>query len=142
MYEVKIVRSDDAVPVSELVPHPLNPRTHPQSQVDALDAALGTVGWIDRVKVNERTRRIVNGHARYELAIARGEPTVPVDWLDLDDEAELLALATFDPLTGLGINDDARLSALLAEVSAPAGPLADLRRRVSVARRSTARPGY
>ncbi len=112
----KIVRYADAAP-SSLTANPANFRTHPTNQQAALDGALSEVGWIAPVIVNETTGHTIDGHARIELAIRRGEPTVPVAYVQLTEAAERLALATFDPLGALAGQDDAMLSALLADLS-------------------------
>lgn len=124
-YANRIVATADVDPAT-LTPHPQNWRAHPASQLDALDQALGVVGWVTGVVVNQRTNRIVDGHARVEMAIREGAASVPVTYVDLDDDEERLVLATLDPIGALAGRDDAVLAALLAEVQAPSGPLADL----------------
>lgn len=66
--------------------------------------------------MNERTGRLVDGHLRVSLALARGQKTVPVTWVDLDEAEESLILATMDPLAGLAETDGAILDALLHQV--------------------------
>lgn len=125
----RIVRHADIAP-SELTAHPLNFRRHPKAQADAVGGALAEVGWVADVIVNARTGRIVDGHLRVELAVSRGESTVPVAYVDLDDAEERLVLATLDPLASLAETDAEQLRALLAGVvtedDALAGLLADL----------------
>jgi len=67
----------------QLLANPRNWRTHPPGQLDALAGALDEVGWVQRVLVNRRTGLVVDGHARIELARARGELSVPVLYVDL-----------------------------------------------------------
>lgn len=110
---------------SELDPHPLNFRTHPQSQLDALQASIDTVGFarpLEAYLVDGRVR-LVDGHGRREL---EGDDEVPVVIYDFDEDDARLYMATVDPISALAGQDDERLRALLAEVQAPAGPLADL----------------
>jgi ParB-like chromosome segregation protein Spo0J len=111
----RLVRQAD-VPPSELVANPHNPRTHPKAQREVLVGSLSELGWIAPVIVNETTGHVVDGHARIAEALARGEPTVPVAYVRLSPEEERLALAIFDPITGLAELDAARLGALLREV--------------------------
>lgn len=82
----------------ELVAHPRNYKIHSNMQTDAAMGVLDSIGWIDDVKVNRRTGFIVNGHLRVTAALKAGQTSIPVSWLDLDEDEELLALATFDPL--------------------------------------------
>jgi hypothetical protein len=75
------------------------------------------VGWVQQVMVNRTTGHVVDGHARVEEAISRGEPSVPVLYVELSEEEEGLVLATLDPIGAMAERDTARLDALLAEVS-------------------------
>ena len=106
-----------------LQPHPGNPRQHPKAQLEALAGALTEVGWVQDVIVNQRTGHILDGHARVELAVRRGEPTVPVVYVELEEAEESLVLASLDPLAGLALVDQGKLDALLAEISVRDGAL-------------------
>jgi len=86
-------------------------------QADALSGVLSEVGVVQSVIVNERTGRMLDGHLRAELAVARAEPTVPVVYVDLDESEERLILATFDPLGALADTDGAALRELLGVVT-------------------------
>lgn len=112
----RIVRSAEVAP-AELTANPRNWRTHPKRQVDALEGALREVGWVQQVIVNERTGRLVDGHARVERALERNEPSVPVLYVDLTDAEEALVLATLDPLGAMAETDQGALEALLADVA-------------------------
>ncbi len=63
------------------------------------------------------TGHVVDGHARIEEALARGEPSVPVLYVELGPEEEALVLATFDPIGAMAERDSAKLEALLAGIS-------------------------
>ncbi len=104
-----------------LLAHPENWRRHPAHQRRALRAALSDVGWVQGAIVNRRTGRILDGHARVEEAVARGEPTVPVTFVELDPDEERQVLATFDTIGGMAVADPAALEALIASLA----PLAD-----------------
>lgn len=114
----RIVGSGDVAP-DQLVANPRNWRTHPGPQRDALRGSLGEVGWVQQVMVNRRTGLVVDGHARVEEALSRGEPTVPVLYVDLDPEEEALVLATLDPIGAMAAADTSKLKELLAEVNTP-----------------------
>jgi DNA modification methylase len=85
-------------------------------QADALAAVLGDRGWLSDVVVNRTTGHILDGHLRVELALARGEPSVPVTYVEIAEGEEPLVLATFDPIGALATTDSAALDALLREV--------------------------
>lgn len=116
----RIVGTDDVSP-EDLLANPDNWRLHPGRQRDALRGSLGEIGWIARVTVNRTTGHVVDGHARIEEAISRGEPTVPVEYVELSLEEEKLALAIFDPIGAMATRDDAKLRDLLADLAPPDG---------------------
>ena len=120
-----IVESGTVDPTT-LTPNPLNWRMHPQYQIDALEGLLNSVGWVNRILVNKRTGNMVDGHARVETAIAQGEQSVPVDYIDVSEDAEQLILATFDPLSSMAYADAAMLADL---IEACADNLNDLLKR-------------
>lgn len=114
-WQSRIVSTEEVDPRS-LQAHPMNFRGHPDAQREALSEVLDRVGWIQRVIVNRRTGRMIDGHLRAELAIERGEKTIPVEFVDVSDEEERLILATFDGITGMASRDNAMLSDLLASL--------------------------
>jgi hypothetical protein len=114
------------VPPESLIPNPRNWRIHPQGQQAPLADVLDQVGWVARVKVNKTTGHVVDGHLRVGMAIERGEPTVPVDYVDLTEDEERLVLASLDPLAGLAQTDEAALQGLLSDIDGAEGALADM----------------
>lgn len=113
----RIVGEGEEAP-DQLMANPLNWRTHPKAQVDALEGLLRQVGWVQRVIVNRRTGHVVDGHARVMLAMRRGEQSMPVLYVDLSEDEERLVLAALDPIGGLATTDAEKLAELLADVSA------------------------
>jgi DNA modification methylase len=112
----RITGSGEEAP-DQLLANPANWRIHPKAQQDALAGALDAVGWVQQVLVNRRTGFVVDGHARVALALSRGEPTVPVLYVDLAPDEEALVLATLDPIAAMAGRDDEKLRALLADVA-------------------------
>ena len=112
----RITGSGEEAP-DQLLANPANWRIHPKAQQDALSGALDAVGWVQQVLVNRRSGFVVDGHARVALALSRGEPTVPVLYVDLDPDEEALVLATLDPIGAMAGRDDEKLRALLADVT-------------------------
>ena len=105
------------VAAGELVAHPQNWRKHPKEQAAQLAAGLGGVGWVQRVIVNRRTGRMLDGHLRAELARRQGEATpVPVVYVDLSEDEERTVLATLDPIAGMAIADEATLAGLVRSI--------------------------
>lgn len=108
----RIVGEGEVAP-DQLLANPLNWRTHPTAQVDALEGLLKEVGWVQRVIVNRRTGHVVDGHARVSLALRRNEAAIPVVYVDLTESEERLVLAALDPIGGLAGTDADTLDALL-----------------------------
>lgn len=117
----RIIGYDEADP-EQLLANPSNWRIHPQFQQEALEGALGEIGWLSEIIVNKRTsvewpdsdrgvETVLDGHLRVKLALRFGERKVPVAYVDLTPQEEALALATFDPLSALAVPD----AELLAE---------------------------
>jgi hypothetical protein len=79
----RIVGSGDEAP-GQLLANPRNWRTHPRAQRLAFAGLLDQVGVVAAVMVNRRTGHLVDGHLRVDLAMERGEATVPVSYVDLD----------------------------------------------------------
>jgi DNA modification methylase len=108
----------------QLLAHPDNWRVHPKAQREALAGVLDQVGYVAAVIVNGRTGHLVDGHLRVDLALSRGEPSIPVSYVDLSEEEERLVLASLDPLAAMATTDEAKLRELLAEVSVDSEALA------------------
>jgi len=100
----------------QLLAHPMNASIHPKAQQLALGAAIEEVGYVSPVIVNQATQHVLDGHLRVELAISRGEPTIPVLYVDLTPDEELMVLATLDPIGSMAVRDSEKLSALLADI--------------------------
>lgn len=125
VWKSRITRHDNADP-AELKANPQNWRTHPSEQRAALTQMLDDVGWVQDVIVNERTGNLIDGHLRVDLAIERGESSVPVVYVDLTPEEERLVLASLDPITGMAAADPAILAGLLNDILMPADELGEL----------------
>ena len=124
-WQSRIVDRGD-VPPGELVPHPRSWRRHSSHQQDALGAILDEVGWVQSVIVSQRTGFMVDGGLRRDIALERGQPTVPVVYVDLNPDEELLVLATFDPIAQLAEADDHALADLRSQLSEEHASLAAL----------------
>jgi DNA modification methylase len=80
-----------------LTRHPQNPKVHPVEQDVVVEASLRELGWLRGVLLNQRTGHVLDGHERMDLAIRRGEQTVPYDLVDIPEEDEGKALMLLDP---------------------------------------------
>jgi ParB-like chromosome segregation protein Spo0J len=96
-----------------LAENPLNWRRHPAEQINALTDVIADVGWAGACLYNERTGRLIDGHARRKTAIDQGAELIPVLVGSWDEEQEKKILATLDPLAAMAAADEAKLAELL-----------------------------
>ncbi|MBL7989491.1 MAG: ParB N-terminal domain-containing protein [Chlorobi bacterium] len=134
-WQTKIIGEGEEPP-DQLLPNFQNIRVHPRFQREALSEVMQQLGWIQRVIVNRRTGRLIDGHLRVELALANGQEMVPVTYVDLTEEEERLALATYDPLGEYARYEKDRtrelLDALEARGAATAKMLTDVANKAGV----------
>lgn len=102
-------------PADQFTANPKNARIHPQFQRDVMKDALNTIGFIAPVIENARTGYLIDGHERIMQALADNAP-VPFVSVDMSEDEEAYALATFDPITSLAEYDRAQLDSLLQGV--------------------------
>lgn len=101
------------LPPDSLAAHPLNFRAHPAGQKAALTGALDSLGWVQTVVMNRTTGRIIDGHLRVALALARKEATVPVTVVELSEAEEAQALLSLDPIAAMADTDRAKMAELM-----------------------------
>lgn len=101
---------------AELVENPRNWRIHPEAQVTALTDVIAEVGWAGACLYNERTGRLIDGHARRKVAIEQGAESIPVLIGSWDEATEAKILATLDPIGALAGVDGTKLDALLNNI--------------------------
>ncbi len=111
---------------AELAENPSNWRRHPESQVQALTDAIAEVGWAGACLYNERTQRLIDGHARKKVALEQGCELVPVLVGSWDAAQEAKILATLDPIAAMAEADGAALQTLLAEVQTGSAALQEM----------------
>ena len=107
-------RYDPSVPVETLTEHPQNPR---HGRVSVIENSIEHNGFYGAVLVQQSSGFVIVGNHRLRAARTRGEPTVPVIYLDVDDERArriMLADNRTNDLAGYG---DVELAALLTELA-------------------------
>jgi ParB-like chromosome segregation protein Spo0J len=80
---------------ADLKPHPKNPNSHPDSQVEVLARNIKKLGWRHPVIVSKLSGYIIAGHCRAKAAI-KLKCKVPVDFQPFESEAEKIALLLAD----------------------------------------------
>lgn len=131
----RIVGYDEVDP-EQLLANPYNARLHPKAQQQIVGGLLDEVGWVQDVLVNQTTGRMVDGHLRVALAIRKGEPKVPVKYVELSEEEEILIVTTLDQSTGEAVIDPELMQEPHADNEAVNEYLQELLRRHGVARPS------
>jgi len=104
------------VPASKVRPSPLNWRTHPKEQADALRGVLSSIGFAGAVLARELpdgSLEAIDGHLRLETM---GAAEVPVLVTDLTESEAKTLLATYDPLGTMAGTNAAKLDELLRDV--------------------------
>ena len=67
---------------------PYNPRLISEHDLEALGNSMKVFGVVEPVVVNRRSGNIVGGHQRVKAAEASGLDSLPVVYVDLDDQGE------------------------------------------------------
>ena len=114
-YQNRITGTGDE-PLDGILFNPRNWRIHPLNQQNALKGVLEEVGWVQQVIVNQRTGNLIDGHLRCQLAAREGNTTIPVTYVDLSEEEEMVVLASLDPLVEMAARDKDKLDDLLLEL--------------------------
>lgn len=81
------------VKISKLIPHPKNPRIHPDSAIEKLTKSIKEFGWTNPILVS-KDNFILAGHARLKAAERAGLKEVPVIYLPFEgSKAEAYMIA-------------------------------------------------
>jgi len=107
----------------DLPDNPRNWKLHPQEQVKTLGRLIDIVGWTSLPVFNRSTNRLLDGHARKELALKRGWKQIPVFVGEWTEEEEQLILSTHDPIGQLSETNINALSSLLQGLKDQEGEL-------------------
>jgi ParB-like chromosome segregation protein Spo0J len=108
------------VGVDDVGPHPENPR---RGDVAALEESINSNGFYGALVVQRSTGRILVGNHRWEAARRQGITTLPVLWVDVDDEQAKRIMVVDNRAGELASWDHEQLVAVLSELSASAGSL-------------------
>jgi hypothetical protein len=106
------------IEAGSLSENPLNWRRHSQEQLESIRELLQDpdIGWAGACLYNERTGRLIDGHARKQVV----DPATPVPVLvgDWSEEAEAKILATLDPVGAMAQGDADAYAKLIEQVNA------------------------
>jgi len=108
----------------ELVPATNNPRRIDSRTMEALKDSIDRWGFVEPVVVNKKTGSIVGGHQRTAAAVELKLKTVPVTYVDIDEQQEKALNIALNKIAGDW--DAVVLQTLLDELSADGWDLGDL----------------
>ena len=79
------------VDVTSLVPHPKNPNTHSQKNLNEITASIANVGYVDPIIVRpyQGQYQILAGEGRFLACKRIGKTSIPVIVVELNDEQAL-----------------------------------------------------
>lgn len=100
----------ELVDTSTLVIHPENAR---RGNIDKLEESIRVNGFYGSLIVQRSTNHIVVGNHRYQAAVNLGMTTVPVLWVDVDDDEARRLLLVDNRSNDIASYDDEQLIDLL-----------------------------
>lgn len=103
------------IPDLEGMAAPYNPRKISKHDLERLRASMREFGPVVPVVVNRRTKRVVGGHQRIKAARDIGLESLPVVWVDLEEQKEKQLNLALNRISGEW--DDQALAELLAELA-------------------------
>jgi len=103
-------RFEAEVPLGKLSEWPGNPNEGAEA---VLSESLDRFGFFGAVYAQESSGRMIGGNHRLRKAHERGAPSLPVIWIDVDDETAEAMLLVDNESTRRGTNDPAKLLAML-----------------------------
>ena len=102
------------VEVNRLSRHPMNPR---EGDIGAIASSIQRNGWFGTVVVQKSTSLVLAGNHRLEAAKMLGFKSVPVYWVDVDDETAKRILLADNRTSDLATYDVENLAMLLKEIA-------------------------
>tara|TARA_Y100000590_G_scaffold259805_2_gene291840 strand:- start:10274 stop:11581 length:1308 start_codon:yes stop_codon:yes gene_type:complete len=104
----------EQVPVESLIVHPDNPRV---GDVSAIANSIHVNGWWGTLVAQRSTNYVLAGNHRLLAAQSLGMETVPVYWVDVDDDHAVRILLADNRTSDLGSYDDEALITLLESLA-------------------------
>lgn len=100
------------VDITTVEQHPLNPNN---GDTEAIAASMDVNTMFDPVGVQTSTGYIIDGNHRYAALLYHGSPTIPVVWLDVDDDEALRILIVANSLAQKAQMDAGSVLALIKD---------------------------
>jgi hypothetical protein len=118
---VRIInQTTETAPIDTVRPHPRNPR---QGDIGSIHTSITANGFYGTVIAQRSTGHILAGNHRWQAARQAGATTIPVTWIDVQDDHALRILLADNRTNDLATYNDQALSELLQELHATTGTL-------------------
>lgn len=114
-------QATELLPLDSVRPHPRNPR---QGDIGAIHESITANGFYGTIIAQRSTGYILAGNHRWQALRKTGVNTVPVTWVDVDDDHALRILLADNRTNDLATYDDTALSEILKDIMEDAGTLA------------------
>jgi hypothetical protein len=105
----------EEVPIDSISLHPMNAN---EGDMDAIESSILELGLYKRIIVNKSSRLIVAGNHTYKAACKMGAETIPVEWIDVDEETELAILLRDNKTARSGRDNPQKVLDILAKIKA------------------------
>jgi DNA modification methylase len=115
-----INQTTETAPIDALRPHPRNPR---QGDIGAIHQSIEANGFYGTVIAQRSTGFILAGNHRWRAAQQDGADSIPVTWVDVDDDHALRILLADNRTNDLATYNDEALAELLKDLHASTGTL-------------------
>jgi len=106
------------VPVDNVKPHPRNPR---EGDVGAIHQSIQENGFYGSLIVQKSTGYILAGNHRWIAATQQGYDTVPVTYVDVDDDHALRILLADNRTNDLASYNETELNSILKDLAESTG---------------------
>lgn len=103
------------LPIENLIPHPKNPRIHPDKAIDSIEKSIKEFGWTNPILLSD-DGYILAGHARLKAAKQAGIKTLPTIQIPLSGDKATAYLIADNKLNELTEWDIPELADLLVDL--------------------------
>lgn len=111
---MQLAQDYETIPIDAVEMHPANPR---RGDLDAITSSITANGFFGACVVQRSTKFILIGNHRWLAAREAGEQSIPVLWVDVDDEQARRIMVADNRTAELATWDAESLSTLLTELA-------------------------
>ena len=104
----------ETIKLSDLTPHPDNPR---QGDIGAIATSIQENGWYGTIVAQKSTGHVLAGNHRLQAAQQLGMTELPVYWVDVDDTTARKILLADNRTNDIANYDDEALAEILKELA-------------------------